>query len=318
MHKKQEAASLQFGVPKAQRKKKETGLLEQLALLPRYAGCFFVALCASHFVLPSDFSRIRRRPFYEWAAPLVLFNYVTVIVLYGFWHWFLYCGKGGGPVLSKLWPRKYCSKQDGYRVKQGFVLTMVGVGISSAAECMLWREVASGGAALQPGAFRDNLLRSVAMLVLIPMWIEAHAWVMHRVLHAWGMNVPLLGDPGNWLYRLIHWVRHESVNPGPWSGLSMHPLEHIMVFSSYVFPKFMPLHPLHIHFLTACSRIALLADSDGFDHPAGGGHRRHLHYACSCAGKKSFNYGGNDLFSLDEYFGTLDDGTGSDASDGIQ
>jgi len=79
-----------------------------------------------------------------------------------------------------------------------------------------------------------------------------------------------------------------------------------MLFSSYILPKLMALHPLHIHFLTACSRIAPLADFDGFDRPAGGGQRRHLHYSCNCVGKKSFNYGGNDLFSLDEYFGTLD------------
>merc|ERR1712137_776764 len=114
----------------------------------------------------------------------------------------------------------------------------------------------------------DNLGRSVAMLFLIPIWLELHGWVVHRILHPWG----ILGaaDPGKVLYHLVHSVRHRSESPGPWSAFSMSPIEYVLVFSVYVFPFFVPLHPLHIHYFFAYSRLAPIAESDGFDRPCGG------------------------------------------------
>jgi lathosterol oxidase len=44
-------------------------------------------------------------------------------------------------------------------------------------------------------------------------------WV-HRLLHT------------KWLYRNVHKVHHQSVNPNPLSGLSMHPLESALYFSA--------------------------------------------------------------------------------------
>lgn len=290
-------------------RKRAKEILYQLTLIARYASFLYIAHVAWLIALPHDFGKIRRLPVQVWAAPLVAFNFLCVILLYGPWHWLLYGGAGGGPVLEKLAQRKFSRQREGYRVGQGFCLTMVGVAISSAAECLLWREVAAGRAALQPGNFGDSWLRSSAMCVLIVLWLEVHSWFARRLLHPWGVRVPLIGDPGYLLYRLIRWVHHESPNPGPWSALSMHPLEHVLVFSSYVLPLFLSMHPVHILFLVTCSRIAPLAEYDGFDRPAGGGLCRHLHHARNRVGEVGVNFGNPDLMvSLDEYFGTLDDG----------
>jgi sterol desaturase/sphingolipid hydroxylase (fatty acid hydroxylase superfamily) len=34
------------------------------------------------------------------------------------------------------------------------------------------------------------------------------------------------------LYELAHKLHHRNTNPGPWSGLSMHPIEHVIYFST--------------------------------------------------------------------------------------
>ena len=56
-------------------------------------------------------------------------------------------------------------------------------------------------------------------LCAIPFWREFHFYWTHRAIH-W--------KP---LYKYIHYLHHKNVNPGPWSGLAMHPLEHIVYFS---------------------------------------------------------------------------------------
>ena len=33
------------------------------------------------------------------------------------------------------------------------------------------------------------------------------------------------------LYRLAHALHHENINTGPWSGVSMHPIEHALYYS---------------------------------------------------------------------------------------
>ena len=48
-------------------------------------------------------------------------------------------------------------------------------------------------------------------------------------------------------YMKAHKLHHKSMNPGPWSGLSMHPIEHFLYYSCAWLPAlFMPLHPVCI------------------------------------------------------------------------
>ena len=54
---------------------------------------------------------------------------------------------------------------------------------------------------------------------------------MHRLIH-W--------PP---LYRAVHKLHHNNVNPGPWSGLAMHPVEHLLYFSAVLVHWIVPSHP---------------------------------------------------------------------------
>ena len=50
------------------------------------------------------------------------------------------------------------------------------------------------------------------------------------------------------LYRTVHSLHHKNVNVGPWSGLAMHPFEHLLFFSGVLIYWIVPSHPIHFLF----------------------------------------------------------------------
>jgi sterol desaturase/sphingolipid hydroxylase (fatty acid hydroxylase superfamily) len=106
------------------------------------------------------------------------------------------------------------------------------------------------------------------------------------------------GDIGAFLYRHAHSLHHQSRNPGPWSGLSMHPVEHFFYYTCAYFPLLFACHPLHFLYAKFHCDISPIGGHDGHDDPAGGGSFHYLHHAYfEC------NYGGL-LVNFDYLFGT--------------
>ena len=70
--------------------------------------------------------------------------------------------------------------------------------------------------------------------VLIPFWASMHFYFIHRLLH-WRP-----------LYRIAHALHHRNDNLGPWSGLSMHPVEHVIYLSSVLVHAVLLSHPIHV------------------------------------------------------------------------
>src|SRR5438309_928379 len=66
------------------------------------------------------------------------------------------------------------------------------------------------------------------------------------------------------LYSIVHKVHHHNVNPGPWSGLSMHTFEHLIYFSAVLFVFVVPSHPLHAMFLLTYLATGPAAGHVGF------------------------------------------------------
>lgn len=109
-----------------------------------------------------------------------------------------------------------------------------GVTVWTGIEVLYWWAAANG---LAPKlVFAQNPVWFALWFVLIPIWSSFHFYWIHRLLH-W--------PP---LYRLAHSLHHRNVNIGPWTGLSMHPVEHVLYFSSILVHFLVPSHPAHVLF----------------------------------------------------------------------
>ena len=69
----------------------------------------------------------------------------------------------------------------------------------------------------------------VLWILFMTHWLDFHFYVVHRILH----DVPFL-------YRHVHRIHHKSYNTNPISGLSMHPVEHLIYFTSILLPCILP------------------------------------------------------------------------------
>ena len=82
--------------------------------------------------------------------------------------------------------------------------------------------------------FRTNPVYFLLMFPLIILFRVFHFYWTHRLTH-WKPY-----------YRAAHYVHHKNVNPGPWSGFSMHPLEHLIYLSGFLIHWIVPSHPIHL------------------------------------------------------------------------
>ena len=64
------------------------------------------------------------------------------------------------------------------------------------------------------------------LLLITPMIHSIVFYLVHRLLHTKS------------LYKSVHSLHHRNVVVGPWSGLDMHLVEHILYFSTVVVPIF--------------------------------------------------------------------------------
>ena len=138
----------------------------------------------------------------------------------------------------------------------------------------------------------------------IPLIHEVHFYCIHRLIHT-----PIL-------YKWIHAVHHNSVNPSPWSSLSMHPVEHLLYWSDSLIHLVIPSHPLLLLYHLHVTGTGAVVGHIGFDKIETGtdtaiGSHAFAHYLHH----KYFevNYADGSI-PLDLWFGTWHDGTkGGDA-----
>ena len=150
--------------------------------------------------------------------------------------------------------------------------------------------------------WRTHPIYCVVWLCVIPFWRELNFYWVHRAIH-W--------PP---LYRTVHYLHHKNSNPGPWSGLAMHPVEHLLYFSVVLIHFIVPSHPLHFIFTLQHAALAPAGGHHGFEGPVldgkvpTGSYFHYLHHRFfNC------NYG-EVILPLDRYFGTARETFFSDAA----
>jgi len=101
--------------------------------------------------------------------------------------------------------------------------------------------------------FYSNPFWFCLLFFFIILWESFHFYFMHRLLH-----IPIF-------YKLIHHIHHRNVDPGPWSGISMHPVEHLFYFSSVLIHFIVPSNPMHVVFHLIIMTVGAVIGHCGFD-----------------------------------------------------
>ena len=147
--------------------------------------------------------------------------------------------------------------------------------------------------------FAEHPVWFVLMFLLLPMWGSLHFYVIHRLLH-WRP-----------LYKLAHALHHRNVDPNPWSGLSMHPIEHVLYLSFVFIHLVVPTHPIHLFFLAYTKLLSAITSHSGYEDLLVGDKRtvefgeffhqiHHRYFDC--------NYG-TLVMPWDQWFGSFHDGS---------
>lgn len=138
----------------------------------------------------------------------------------------------------------------------------------------------------------------VVLLLLVPIWREVHFYTVHRLIH-W--------PP---LYKAVHSLHHRNTNPIPWSGMSMHPVEHLLYFSAIAIHWIVPSHPLHAMYNGFHLMMAPVPGHTGFDRVEVGRSSFATHCYAHYLHHKYFEVNYSDgALPLDKWFGSFHDGS---------
>lgn len=245
----------------------------------------------------ADFRTLSAGP----VTALLIRNALAVLVFYGFFHIRLYVQRRQDTAFkfnARWLARGNPTFLFGRQTADNMVWTFASaVPIWTAYEAAtLW---AFANHVIPYVTFRAHPVYFIALMLLVPVWRDLHFYLVHRALH-W--------PP---LYRLAHRLHHKNANPGPWSGLAMHPVEHVLYFSCVLIHWIVPSHPLHAMFNLVHTGLSPAPGHVGFGRlVVGNSHAvethsyahylHHKHYECNYA---------DGVIPLDRWFGTFHDGS---------
>jgi len=244
--------------------------------------------------------------FSNWVLRVLAFHLLCESVICGFWHWFTYISTyARGLEGAKFNPANpYGENASSAHLKREIFFSTLGWIQSGAWQVLVMRLWATDNVIVRPLYlnFWEYPTYSVAIMAGVAYWREIHFYWCHRLMHPWwDRKLGIMdGDVGAFLYRHVHALHHKSYNPGPFAGLSMHPIEHFLYYSvAWLMPIMMSVHPLHFLYCKFHADIAPIGGHDGYGDPAGNGDFHWLHHA-----KFECNYGVPWPINFDRIFGT--------------
>jgi len=259
-----------------------------------------VALVEWFYLTPSVATLKTLQP--GWIAYLLIRNSLLVLAIYGALELRLYARRAQGTrfKFNGKWPSEQPS--DVFMFKSQNIDNIIrsfgtGVPIWTAYEVLgLWCYANGYG---PWSTFAEHPVWLLVFGFVLPIYHELHFYCIHRLIH-----VPVL-------YRWIHCVHHNSVNPSPWSSLSMHPIEHLLYWSDSLIHLVVPSHPLLLLYNLQITGTGAVVGHIGFDKMEAGengavdshAYAHYLHH-------KYFevNYA-DGATGLDKLFGTWHDGS---------
>lgn len=236
-----------------------------------------------------------------WIAEMYLRNFVLLLVVAGGLHLYFYTWRRQGQRL-KYDPRDLMTTSRAFtfnnQVRDNIFWSLgSGVAFWTAYEVLMFWAMANDYAPVLQ--WSDNPVWFVALFFLTPVWISFHFYWIHRWIH-W--------PP---LYKTVHALHHRNTNVGPWSGLSMHPVEHLIFYSAVLIHWLLAAHPIHILFHMQHQALTAATSHTGFEGmlvkdknrlALGTFHHQMHHRYFQC------NYGNLEV-PWDKWLGSFHDGT---------
>ncbi|MFK7854627.1 MAG: sterol desaturase family protein [Granulosicoccus sp.] len=237
----------------------------------------------------------------SWILLLFIRNLFLMCFVAGGLHWFFYIAKKQGD------ERRYDTRPFavsskvftfGSQVRDNMFWTLVsGVTIWTAYESLMLWALANGYAPAL--SMPEQLPWLVLLIFLLPVWETTHFFLIHRLIHT------------SELYKRVHALHHRNTNVGPWSGMSMHPVEHLIYLSTILVHFVVPSTPLLIAFHLMYFTLSAATTHTGYQGilvggklvlPLGTFHHQLHHRYFTC------NYGGLEI-PWDRWTGSFHDGS---------
>ena len=219
-------------------------------------GVFWLALSViSWQFLTPELSRMATLEF-GWMAQIWLRNAALLTLVAGGLHWWFYIRQSQN--METKFTRRWLATGDdsflwGDQVKDNMFWSLAsGVTIWTLYEGLtLWWY--ANGYVTAP-SFTEAPVYFALMIWLVFFWSTFHFYLNHRALH-W--------KP---LYEISHELHHRNANTGPWTGISMHPIEHLIYFSVFLLWWMVPVHPVIIILCGIFQGVSPSVSHSGFDY----------------------------------------------------
>ena len=238
---------------------------------------------------------------FDWVALIYVRNLVLLTVVAGMLHLHLFTFTAQGRRLQ--FDARPMEKDKGTfsfrdQVRDNMFWSLgSGVAAWTVLEVLYFWAAANGHAPVL--TFAEAPVWIIVSVLLLPSFRSAHFYWIHRMLH-W--------PP---LYKRFHSLHHRNINIGPWSGMSMHPVESTIYMSSVLIHFVVPSHPVVVLLHLYSSALGPALSHSGFEKvlvkdkqlvDAGHFHHQLHHRFFEC------NYGTPEM-PWDEWFGSFHDGT---------
>ncbi len=267
-------------------------------------GLFWIATAFVFWrVLTPEMHEMRSFSF-GWVAFLWVRNALVLTVIAGGLHWWLYVRKSQNT--ETKFSRRWLAQGNarflwGDQVHDNMTFSLVsGVTVWTLYEAATYWWYANGY--VSAPAIADGPFYFLITLWAVFFWSTLHFYLNHRLLHT------------RWLYKVAHERHHLNVVTGPWSGISMHPIEHIIYFTVFLLWWVVPVHPVIIILTGLFQGVSPAVSHSGFDYVRFGGKWRipagdnfhNLHHRFF-----RVNYG-NSLMPIDRVFDSWNGGSEED------
>eukprot|EP00747_Dinoflagellata_sp_TGD_P073023 gnl/TRDRNA2_/TRDRNA2_157723_c0_seq1.p1 gnl/TRDRNA2_/TRDRNA2_157723_c0~~gnl/TRDRNA2_/TRDRNA2_157723_c0_seq1.p1 ORF type:complete len:555 (+),score=63.62 gnl/TRDRNA2_/TRDRNA2_157723_c0_seq1:22-1665(+) len=243
-----------------------------------------------------------------WVLERVILNIFLLYGYYGFWEVTLYCwgwskrkfrgswdanGRWvptswptGGRLLHNMW---YCF----LGTLQYSFWEVVCVHLFATGKMPHISDAEASAALLAPfsGSFTSEqagiCFRLLFWTAVIPVWAGAHFYFAHRFIHM------------RFLYKYVHCLHHRNTDIEPFSGLAMHPVEHLYYFTCLGLSLYFYMSPFHLLWNGIHRFLSPAASHSGWEDHTQSDQFHYLHHV-----NFECNYGSASV-PLDNFFGTF-------------